>query len=65
MRTNNRSYRKCINCAHWNDGTSECDYVLTCLANDWDPEPSALEALDIGSSCASHNCTEYEDSGIN
>jgi hypothetical protein len=52
---------KCIECAHWNDASGDCGYVLICLANNWDPEPSALEALDIGSSCASHNCTEYEE----
>ncbi len=52
---------KCINCAHWNDGTSECGYVLTCLANDWDPEPSALEALDLGDNSIEHDCTEFEE----
>jgi hypothetical protein len=52
---------KCIECAHWNDGTSECGYVLTCLANDRDPEPSALEALELGNNSIEHDCTEFEE----
>ncbi len=52
---------KCIECAHWNDATSECAYVLICLANNRDPEPSALEALDIGNSSIEHDCTEFEE----
>lgn len=50
--------QKCINCVNWVDETNDCTYILTCLANNWEPDPAAYDAAEYINK--NNNCPEFE-----